>query len=144
MRTYGLRIFGSNHDLLIEQCAAVMADTVTGAQHSQISNFFASPLFGEREDLAYLQGSRAIKSLRLGPFGMRHLNRQFKRALANHDLSGFDIDLQVAQFLVYYWSMTICLTNGMERQLARKKERKLRSVVNQLRSQIGGHPTLSR
>ena len=143
MRTNGLRFFGSNNDALIEQCAAVMADTVTGAQDSQISNFFSGPLFGEREDLAYFQGCRAIKSLRLGPFGMGQLNRQSEQALANHGLSGIGIDLQVAQFQVYYWTMTICLTHGTERQLARKKATKSRSVVSRLRSQIGEHATFS-
>jgi len=144
MRTNGWRMFGGGHELTIKRLAAFMADTVTGDHDSQIVMFFATPIFSDREDLAYLQGSRAIKSLRLGPFGIRQLERQFKDALSVRGLSGLDVDVQVARFRVYYWSMIICLTNGTQRQVARKKVKKLRSIVDKLTNQIGGHPTLSR
>jgi hypothetical protein len=45
---------------------------------------------------------------------------------------------------VYYWTMTICLTNGRDRQLARKKVKESWLVVERLRSQIDGYPALSR
>ena len=144
MRTNGWHIFGGGRELMTKRLAASMADTIAGDHDSQIVMFFATPIFSDREDWAYLQGSRAIKSLRLGPFGRRQLERQFKDALSVRGLSALDADIQVAQFRVYYWSMIICLTNGTQRQLARKKVKKSRSIVDKLTNQIGGHPTLPR
>ncbi len=114
-----------------------MADTVTGASDCQLSNFFATPLFADREDLAYLQGSRAIESLRLGHLGTRQLIRQFKDALSIRGLSDPDVDIQVAQFWVYYWTMNICLTVGAERRTARKQAKRYKQSVDRLRLQIG-------
>ena len=144
MRTNVWEIFGGELHVLIKQCAALMADTVMGTHDSQVSNFFAIPLFDDREDLAYLQGSRTIKSHKLGPFAIRQLERQFKDALSTRGLSGLEVDIQVARFRVYYWTMTICLTNGSRRQLARKQVKKSRSVVDKLTGQIGGRSTKTR
>lgn len=142
MRTNGWRIFADN-DLTIKQLGALMADTVTSDHDIPIVNFFATPLFSDGEDLAYVQGSRAIKSLRLGRFEIRHLERQFKEALSVRGLSGREADIQVARFRVYYWSMVICLTNGADRWLARKKVMKSRSIVDKLTNQIHSRRTLS-
>lgn len=144
MRTSSWQMLGGGDELKINQLAALMANTVTGDHQSQIVNFFATPLFGDTEDLAYLQGSRAIKSLGLGPLGIRLLERQFKDALSDRGISDLDADIHVARFRVYYWSMIICLTNGAHRQLARKKVNKAKSIVDKLTGQTGGHATLSR
>lgn len=142
--TSRLRIFESNVDALIEQCTALMANTVMGDKGLKIDNFFACPIFSDNEDLAYLQGSRIAKSLRLGHFGMQQMNRRFGQALSNHGLSGMEVDLQMAQFMVYYWSMTICLTYGKDRKRAYKKARKSRSIVEELRRQADVCPTYAR
>ena len=129
MRIDGWLAFGGKHKAIITQCAADMADTVTGAHKRQISNLFAAPLFGDREDLAYLQGSKVIESLQLGHFGIRQLARQFERALVIRGLSGLDVNMQVAQFQVYYWTMMISLTNGADRRRVRRKVDRLRQFV---------------
>lgn len=136
-------VFGSGHAVTVNQLAALMADTVTGKHDSQIINLFATPLFGDREDLAYLQGSRAIKALDLGPLQIRQLERKFKDALAIHGILGLDGDIHVARFRVYYWSMIVCQTNGTRRQLARKKVKKHRETANRLTDQSGRYATLS-
>ena len=144
MRANSWQMFGRGGELAIKELAELMADTVTGDHDSQIINFFATPLFGDREDLAYLQGSRGVKSLRLGPFGIRQLERYFKDALSIRGVLDLDVEIQVAQFRVYYWTMTICLTYGTQRQRARKNAQKSRSVVDKLTSQIGVRRTQSR
>ncbi len=144
MRTSGWQLFGGGHEPTIIQLASLMANAITGDHDSQIVNFFATPLFGDREDLAYLQGSRAIKSLQLGPLGIRQLERQFKEALSVRGLSGLEGDIHVARFRVYYWSMVICLTNGTQRRLARKKVKKSKLVVEKLTDQTGDRRILSR
>ena len=143
MRTKGKSVLGVGDDRAIKQLAALMADTVTGDHDSQIVNFFASPLFGDREDLAYLKGSRAIQSLRLGPFGIRKLERHFKDALSVRGFSALHIDILVARFQVYYWTTIICSTTGKHRQLARKKVKKSRSIVEKLTNQIDSYPSPS-
>ena len=141
MRTSGWQLFGGGNEVNIKQLAALMANTVTGHHDSQIDHFFATPLFGDREDLAYLQGSRAIKSHGLGFLGIRQLERQFKDELSVRGLSDLDGDIHVARFRVYYWSMIVCLTNGAHRQLARKKVKKFRSIVDKLAKWTGGQAT---
>lgn len=137
MRAIGQHIYREGDELAIKNFVALMADTITGERDSGLVNFFASPLFGKREDKAYLLGSRAIRFLRLGPFGRRQFERHFKEALASSGLSRLDVEIHAARFRVYYWSMTVCLTNGRRRQLARKRVEKSRSVVDKLTKQIG-------
>ena len=144
MRTSGWQLFGGGDELTIKQLAVLMAKTVTGNHDGQIVNFFATPLFCDRGDLAYLQGSRAIKSLGLGSLGIRQLERQFKDALSVRGLSDLDGDIHVARLRVYYWSMMICLTHGAHRKLARKKVNQSKSIVDKLTNQTGGQATLSR
>ena len=114
-----------------------MADTIIGAHDDQIDRSYGTPLIGDREDLAYSHGCRAIESLQLGKFGTRNLARQFKEALAIRGISGIDADLQIAQFRAYYWSRMIGLTYGAERQRSRRKAKHLRAVVDRLRDQTG-------
>jgi hypothetical protein len=134
-------MFSDDRKPAIEKCTALMADTVTGAHDIEVRNFFATPLFCDREDLAYLHGSRVIESMHLGPIGRRQLVRQFKLELENRLLPGLVADMQAAQFGVYYWTMKICLTNGAKRQRARKKVMRLQQSVDRLRVDIG-HPVL--
>jgi hypothetical protein len=142
VRTGGWQLFGGGDELTIKQFAELMANTVTCHHDGQIVNFFATPLFCDREDLAYLQGSRAIESLGLGFLGIRQLERQFKDALSVRGLSDLDRDVHVARFRVFYWSMMICLTHGAHRKLARKKVNKSKSIVDNLTKQTGGQATL--
>ena len=144
MRTNRSQDSGNNVDkATIKQLTALMADTVVGIHNSRNVNFFATPLFGDKEDLAYLQGSRAINSLRLSPFGIRKLERHFKDALSIRGLCGLDADIHVAKFRVYYWSVAICKTNGARRQRARRKVKKFRSIVDKLTDQTSRDMTLS-
>lgn len=130
-------MFGDSRKPEIEHCTALMADTVTGAHNSEILNFFATPLFSTREDLAYLHGSRVIQSMQLGPYGRRQLVRRFKLELEIRRLSALDADIQAAQFGVYYWTMITCLTNCAKRQRARKKVTRFRQTADRLRHQVG-------
>ena len=131
MRVDGWQVFSGKHKTLVTECAELMADTLIGVHDCQMKNFFAAPLFSDTEDLAYLQGCLAIKSLRLGPVGTRQLIRQFKEALSIRELSGADVNTQVAKFRVYYWTMMVCSTNCAERRFARKKVERYRQLVDQ-------------
>lgn len=143
MRAIGPHIYREGDDRAIENFVALMADTITGDRENDLVNFFATPLFGKQEDTAYLLGSRAVRFLRLGPIGRRQFERHFKEALAIRGLSSLEVSIHLARFRVYYWSMTVCLTNGRRRQIARRKAEKSRSVVNSLTSQIETHSTQS-
>lgn len=121
----------------IRQCAALMADTVTGSHDDQHHRPIGVPLIGDREDLAYLQGFRLLEALQLGMFGRRWLIRHFKRALAKQGLSDLDAELQAAQFRAYYWIKMVGLTQGDARRVSRKNRKQSVSDVYRLRNKTG-------
>ena len=144
MLVSALRVLNRSYDTKIEQYAALMANTTSDDHEENSDKFFASALFADAEDLAYLQLSREVNALRLGPLGIRIVNRKFRTALSKLPLSRSEIDLQLAQFQVYYWSMTICLSNGKYRKHAYKKLRKSWYVVNELTHQMSMNPVMSK
>jgi hypothetical protein len=126
------RLFDGEFAQAIERCSALMADAIIGAHANDGSNFFAQPLFSSEEDLAYLGGSRAILTMRMGPIRSRQFIRQFKKALAARGVPNIEIDIHVAQFWAYHWSTVICQTNGADRDFARRKVKRYRKTAEQL------------
>ena len=134
-------MFGSKHKEEITESANLMADVIIGVHDGQRRDDGAE-LISARGDLAYLQGFRIISHRRLGTFDTRRLIKGFKVALADRKLSKHEIDVHVAQFWVYYWTMivgdSVQADNRFAERLALKRVRQSRRTLDLIKQQKNG------
>jgi hypothetical protein len=131
-------MFGSKKKTAINQYADLMVDVVAGLHDDDIEAEGLRPMFGHRNDLAYLQGYRAIERLKLSTFGTRHLIRRFKSGLSNRGLASREVDIHVAQFWVHYWTMMVGSTaeiGGIAHRLTLKKVRQSQHALDRIERQ---------
>lgn len=131
-------MFSSKKKTEINQYADLMVDVVSGSHDDGIEDDGFNPMFSHRDDLAYLQGYRAIEHLRLGTFGTRRLIRRFKSGLSSHGLASREVDIHVAQFWVHYWTMMVGSTaeiGGIAHRLTLKKVRQSKVTLDRIEGQ---------
>ena len=124
----------------IDQYADLMAKVVVDVDDDTIDQNGPSPMFSHRNDLAYLQGYRAIEYLNLKLLGTRRLIRRFKSELTDRGLSSFEVSVHVAQFWVYYWTMMVGSTaeiGGMAYRFTLKRLRQSKATLDRIKQQNG-------